>query len=50
MKEMNEALDKYKTKKKANQKLLYKKNFRGQPNMASRMTLLLSKIEDMQKS
>lgn len=43
-------MDKYKSKKKAQQKLLAKKNFRGQPNMASRMNMLLAKIEEMHKS
>ena len=44
-KERHEALSKYKEEKKKTHKKLSKKNYKGQPNMASQMDVLLQKIQ-----
>lgn len=43
--EKEEALAKYHSEQKKKKKMLYKKTTKGQPNMDSRMKLLLEKIE-----
>jgi len=45
-----EATEQYRKEKRRKHKLLAKKNFKGQPNMSARMSLLLEKIEMQNKS
>ena len=43
--EQGKALDEYKDRRKKKHKAIAKRNFKGQPNMASQMDYLLSKIQ-----
>ncbi|ESO02076.1 hypothetical protein HELRODRAFT_161303 [Helobdella robusta] len=48
-KEMEDATRRYQADQKRKRKLLYKKNYKGQPKMEARMQLLLEKIEKSSK-
>jgi len=50
MKEKEEALAQYGKKKKSQYRKLCVKNYKGQPNMASQMEILLNKIQTENKS
>jgi len=50
LKAKQDAQDRYHKEKRRKHKLLSKKNYKGQPNMTSRMMLLLEKIEKDKKS